>query len=102
MKAKSHVDEEPVMISLPSMSIFLAFFIIAVLCSQFWKEVVYIKSPVFTVATAIESERPYYTLVAPSSQGVGMNVKNAGYFTHGEQMCYLIEFTIISHLFTLS
>jgi len=48
------------------------------------KEVVNIKSPIPSVATAIESERPYYTLVAPSPQGVGMDVKNTGYFTYGQ------------------
>jgi hypothetical protein len=100
MKAKSHVDEEPVMISLPSMSIFLAFFIIAVLCSQFEKEVVNIKSPISSVAAAVESERPYCTLVAPAPQGVGVDVKNAGYFFNRQERRYFMELTVSYHYFT--
>jgi hypothetical protein len=70
--------------------------------SQFGKEVVNIKSPVSSVAAAIESERPYHTLIAPAPQGVGVDVKNAGYFTHRQQRRYFIEFTIICHRFALS
>jgi len=78
------------------------YYVITVVCSQFGKEVVNIKSPIPSVATAIESERPYYTLVAPSPQGVGMDVKNTGYFTYGQQGCYFTEITITFHRFSLS
>jgi len=70
--------------------------------SQFDKEVVNIKSPVSAVAAAVESERPYYTLVAPASQSVGMDVKNAGYSTDGQQGCYFTEIRITFHRFSLS
>ncbi len=81
------------------MSIFLAFFVIAVLRSQFEEEVVNIKSPVSSVAAAVESERPYYTLVAPAPQGVGMDVINAGYFVNRQQRRYFVRFTISCHRF---
>ena len=84
------------------MSIFLASFVIAVVRSQFEKEVVNIKSPVSSVAAVVESERPYLTLVAPAPQGVGMDVKNAGYFVNRQQRRYFIEFTIIYHRFSHS
>ena len=70
--------------------------------SQFGKEVVNIISPVSSVAAAVKSERPYYTLVAPAPQGVGVNVKNTGYFVHRQQRRYFIEFTVSCHLFSLS
>lgn len=82
------------------MAIYLNFFVIAVARSQFDKEVVNIKSPVSSVATVVESERPYYTLVAPAPQGVGMDVKNASYFVNRQQRRYFIEFTVSCHSFT--
>jgi hypothetical protein len=84
------------------MSIFLAFFVIAVLRSQFEEEVVNIKSPVSSVAAAVESERPYYTLIAPAPQGVGVDVKNTGYFVHRQQRRYFTEFTVSFHRFSLA
>ena len=66
------------------------------------KEVVNIKSPVSSVATTVESERPYSTLVAPAPQGVGMDVKNSGYFIHRQQRRYFIAFTVSCHRFSLS
>ncbi len=81
------------------MSIFLAFFVIAVVRSQFGKEVVNIKSPVSSVAAVVKSERPYHTLVAPSPQGVGVDVKNTGYFVHRQQRRYFMEFIVSCHRF---
>ena len=51
---------------------------------------VYIKSSVFTVAATVDLECPYFTLVAPAPQGVGMNVKKAGYHADGQQGRYFI------------
>ena len=89
-------------LSLSIMSIFIAFFVIAVLRSKFEKEVVNIKSPVSSVSAAVESERPYYTLIAPAPQGVRVDVKNTGYFFHRQQRRYFIEFTVSCHRFSLA
>jgi hypothetical protein len=75
---------------------------ITVVRSQFGKEVVNIKSSVSSVATAIKPVRPYHTLVTPSPQSVGMDVKNAGYSANGQQWCYFTEITITFHCFYIS
>jgi hypothetical protein len=70
--------------------------------SQFEKEVVNIKSSISSIAAAVESERPYYTLITPAPKGVGADVEHNGYFVHRQKRRYVIEFTVSYHRFSLS
>jgi hypothetical protein len=91
----------PYQLSIPLITLCHNSPVIAVVDSQLRKKAVNIGFSISSVTTAADSECPYDTLVAPSPQGIGMNVEKPGYFLHCQQGCCLIGYLSIRHYITL-